>query len=80
MNGRKFWEEYTVIELYKEDRGRKLVVIVGADEPLLLEKKEANELAMKVAHKNGFHKANGKGEVQVHGQNALATREFYYER
>ena len=77
---RKYWEELTVVELFKEKHGHKLVVIVGADEPMRLEKKEAMELAKKVAHKNGFHKMDGMGEIKLNGQNAMATRDFYYVR
>lgn len=75
---RKLWEELTVVEI--EKKNNTLIVTIGADDPLMLEKYVAKKLAIDTARKQNYKKLAGVGDIRLFGQNALALRKFYYEK
>ncbi len=78
---RKMWEELSVVNTYRIDKGKFLVVVIGADDPTYLEIDEkAKAMATKEAKKLGYPKLRKVGEIGRFGQNELTLQRFYFKK
>ena len=67
-----------VMEVYKD--GKKLVVVVGADDPNELMEAKTADKALVTAMKKGYKECLHIGVIHVRGQNNLAFRRFTFIR
>lgn len=57
-------------------------VVVGADDPMDLQGREAEETAKKHAKRKGYSESEmiDNGEIRTFGQNKLAERRFFFRK
>lgn len=55
-------------------------VVVGADDPMDLQGREAEETAKKHAKRKGYSDMVDNGEIRTFGQNKLAERKFFFRK
>lgn len=78
MKKRGAWKRLVTLGTYV--RGKMLVVTLGADDPTTLNDETAFKTAIKIAKRRGFKNRHRKGHIHTKGQNALATRTFYFKK
>ena len=73
---RKMWGGVEFLGVRKENNYK--VVKLGADEPADLLKKEAVDRAKLNMKDKRYKYVGAEDDVALHGQNELATRDFYF--
>jgi hypothetical protein len=79
---RKLWSlDYELLEVHKDnpdyDDRRVFSIVIGADDPMMLEQKSAIQFARTIAEQKLDARLVSCGDIRVHGQNYLAEREFF---
>jgi hypothetical protein len=78
---RQFWSlGFQILEIKRNDLdkdNRQLSVIIGADDPMMLEEESAIQFVKTLAEEKLDAKLIQNGEIKLYGQNCLAERTFY---
>lgn len=77
---RQFWSQELVLIKVERLNKNKIAVILGADEPTMLESEKALQKAKEIAFNKGFKLVDGMTDVLLFGQNALCQRKFFYTK
>ncbi|WP_318506520.1 hypothetical protein [Bacillus sp. T3] len=78
--GRRYWERYVKLDCYQKSE-KVLVINIGADDPISLDRLEGLEFASKIAKRKKFNALlEIEDDIRLYGQNNLAERRFLFTK